>query len=195
MKAEKATSEPASTAAPRPPSAPRRRPASGWQNPSHPAPAPGCGHPARGAGRAGSTLCPACRPATTSTEASPSGEVEKPSRARPTWQTTTPTRTKPARSGRCGPRRASGPAARHKQSTGLFASGLGLPHRLGSTRRPKNAVAARRNAKGGNPLDGQRLLCQHMRRLDLVGPFPPVSAGWQALYRSVPGLELTLHAA
>ena len=62
---------------------------------------------------------------------------------RPTWPTTTVIRTRPARSGRCRPQRGlagragpvARPLARHKQSTGLFVSGLGLPHCLWPARR------------------------------------------------------------
>ena len=71
-------------------------------------------------------------------------------RVRPPWPTTTAIRTRPARSGRCRLRRGlagrAGPVARpfakRKQSTGLFVSGLSLPHRLRSARGAEGADAA-----------------------------------------------------
>jgi len=51
-----------------------------------------------------------------------------------------------AAAGRAGP--VARPLARHKQSTGLFESGLGLPHRLRPTRRPEGADAATGHAQG-----------------------------------------------
>ena len=78
------------------------------------------------------------------------------SRVRLAWPTTTQTRTRPARSGRCRLRRGlagragpvARPLARHKQSTGLFVSGLSLSDRLRSSGRPEGVDAARCNASG-----------------------------------------------
>ena len=59
------------------------------------------------------------------------------------------------------------PLARHKQSTGLFESGLGLPHRLHSTRRAEGADGARRDAQGG---DFKQTLCADIDGFNLRAP-------------------------
>jgi len=107
----------------------------------------------------------------------------------------TATRTRPAYSGRCRQRpglagRAgpvARPLARHKQSTGLFVSGLGLPHRLRPTRQPEGADAAGRNA------EGRRLQADAVRRHPGLQP-----ARGRALRRRRPpgaGAAVPLHHA